>query len=74
MLSGVNVSMFMYGATGSGKSHLLEGRQDEKGLVGLVANQIFGQLEDKKYQNPTFNFEVRIRFMEIFDETVSDLL
>jgi hypothetical protein len=42
MLSGVNVSMFMYGATGSGKSHLLEGRQDEKGLVGLVASQIFG--------------------------------
>jgi hypothetical protein len=31
-------------------------------------------LEQKRNENPTFNFEVRIRFLEIFDETVHDLL
>ena len=74
VLEGVNVSIFNYGATGSGKTHTMEGKNDEKGLVYLVTQQIFKMLEEKRYTNPTYHFEARIRFLEIFDETVHDLL
>ena len=74
VLEGVNVSIFNYGATGSGKTHTMEGKNDEKGLVYLMTQQIFKMLEEKRYTNPTYHFEARIRFLEIFDETVHDLL
>ena len=37
-LEGVNVSIFNYGATGSGKTHTMEGKNDEKGIVTLISH------------------------------------
>jgi len=44
---GVNVSVFSFGATGSGKSHSMEGSRTDPGLVSLCADNIFTILEDK---------------------------
>jgi len=82
-IEGVNVSVFTFGATGSGKTHALEGNQTDPGLVSLVSDNIFSILEDKRYRqsgahpeagNSNFSYNVKIRYVEIVDEEIYDLL
>lgn len=51
MTEGVNVSVFHFGATGSGKTHSMEGTQTDPGLVQLLADNLFNILEDKRFRN-----------------------
>ena len=74
LVEGVNVSVFMYGATGTGKSHTAEGQGADTGFVTLIADNLFNVLEEKRYQVPSFQFGVKIRHMQILDEEVTDLL
>ena len=80
---GVNVSIFAFGATGSGKTHALEGNQTDPGIVSLIADNIFNILDDKRYRysgahpdarGTDFSFSIKIRFIEIIDEEIFDLL
>ena len=74
----------MFGATGSGKTHCMEGNKSDPGIISLLADNLFNILEDKRYRqnagaaggdtNPNFTFSVKIRFLEIVDEEVHDLL
>ena len=48
-VEGVNISIFMYGSTGSGKTHTLEGKNGDDGLVNLVSESLFNILEEKRY-------------------------
>lgn len=48
-MEGVNVSVFLYGATGSGKSHTMEGKGADVGIVALLADNLFNVLEEKRY-------------------------
>lgn len=50
LTEGVNVSVFMFGATGSGKSHCMEGNKSDPGLISLLADNLFNILEDKRYR------------------------
>ncbi len=45
------MSVFMFGATGSGKSHCMEGSQTDPGLVNMIADQLFNVMEDKRFRN-----------------------
>ena len=45
------MSVFMFGGTGSGKTHAMEGSQTDPGLVSLMADNLFNILEDKKFRN-----------------------
>ena len=72
--AGVNVSIFFYGATGSGKSHTFEGKNGDVGVVSIMQQNALDHLEKKKYQNSSHEYSVRIRFVEIIDEEVFDLL
>ena len=49
IVEGVNVSVFLYGATGSGKSHTMEGKGADVGLVPLMSDNLFNVLEEKRY-------------------------
>lgn len=51
LTEGVNVSVFMFGATGAGKSHCIEGNNTDAGLVTLLADNLFSILEDKRFRN-----------------------
>jgi hypothetical protein len=72
----------MFGGTGSGKTHAMEGSQTDPGLVSLVADNLFNILEDKRFRNGggagstggNFQFSIKIRYLEIIDEEVRDLL
>lgn len=83
LTEGVNVSVLMYGSTGSGKTHCMEGNKSDPGVVSLLADNLFNILEDKRYRQNAANtdanamsytFSVKIRFIEIVDEEVHDLL
>ena len=73
-MEGVNVSLFLYGSTGSGKTHTMQGQGADTGLVTLLADNLFNILDEKRYENPSFQFNVKIRFYEILDEEAQDLL
>lgn len=68
----------MFGGTGSGKTHAMEGSQTDPGLVSLMADNLFNILEDKRFRNGSgtgsFQFSIKIRYLEIIDEEVRDLL
>jgi len=49
LVEGVNVSVFSFGATGSGKTHCMEGSRTDPGLVSLISDNVFNVLEDKRY-------------------------
>lgn len=50
LTEGVNVSVFMFGATGSGKTHSMEGSKTDPGLVQLIADNLFNIMEDKRFR------------------------
>jgi len=54
LIEGVNVSVFLYGSTGSGKMHTMEGKGADSGLVQLISDNVFNVLEEKRYSNPSF--------------------
>jgi hypothetical protein len=75
LTEGVNVSVFLFGATGSGKTHSLEGSNTEPGLANLFADSLFNLLEDKRFKNGGgFQFQIKMKYVEILDEEVRDLL
>jgi len=47
---GVNVSVFSFGSTGSGKTHAMEGSKTDPGLVSLISDNLFNVLEEKRYR------------------------
>jgi len=54
LIEGVNVSLFIYGASGAGKAHTAEGKGADTGIVTLISDNLFNVLEEKRYSNPSF--------------------
>lgn len=79
-VQGYNVSFLANGTTGSGKSYLMEGDRKDPGLILLTGDLIFSFLEKKKIDQESsgrvksYNYSVRIRYCEIINEEVNDLL
>nr|KAG5699218.1 hypothetical protein BaRGS_012739 [Batillaria attramentaria] len=73
-LDGYNVCIFAYGQTGSGKTYTMEGEKDPEkmGMIPRAVQQIFmtaAELQDKGWQ-----YQFRSSFVEIYNETIRDLL
>jgi hypothetical protein len=83
VLEGVNVGIFAFGTTGTGKTYNIEGEGTNAGLVHHFTHGVFQQLEDKKYrlnggraegQSVSYNYSVKMRYVEVVDEDIKDLL
>ncbi|CAD5214983.1 unnamed protein product [Bursaphelenchus xylophilus] len=79
VLEGFNGTIFAYGQTGSGKTYTMNGPdiQDpiKKGLIPRCLEYLFDNLEQKKRTNSdTFSYEVTCSFVELYNETIYDLL
>ncbi|CAI5444067.1 unnamed protein product [Caenorhabditis angaria] len=74
--AGYNCSLFAYGQTGSGKSYSIVGFKNNKGIVPIVCEELFKQIQEKsgKKSNANASFEVFISMLEIYCEKVRDLL
>ncbi|KAK2437027.1 kinesin protein KIN-14N [Trifolium repens] len=74
-LDGYKVCIFAYGQTGSGKTYTMMGRPgapDLKGMIPLSLEQIFQTSQSLKDQGWNFNMQASV--LEIYNETIKDLL
>lgn len=69
-LDGYNVCIFAYGQTGSGKTYTMLNAND--GVIPSTINHIFSWTKDLKERGWRYN--VCCQFIEIYNETIADLL
>lgn len=88
VVHGVNLTIFTFGSKGSGKTFSLQGNENESGVLGLLVESLFGNLESKhgaiieemqklnvpEVEATTFTYSVRMKYVEIRDESIIDLL
>eukprot|EP01060_Flectonema_neradi_P009602 TRINITY_DN16840_c0_g1_i1.p1 TRINITY_DN16840_c0_g1~~TRINITY_DN16840_c0_g1_i1.p1 ORF type:complete len:978 (+),score=241.68 TRINITY_DN16840_c0_g1_i1:45-2936(+) len=78
--SGYNNCIFAYGQTGSGKTHTMMGGDngDDPGIIPRICTGLFDVINEKRDSEEAKHFElssrVEVRFMEIYNEHVKDLL
>ncbi|CAK68530.1 unnamed protein product (macronuclear) [Paramecium tetraurelia] len=68
LISGQNVTIFAYGATGSGKTHTMMGSQNQQGIIPRALNDLFVRLSKEQAA------QASLTFLEIYNETIRDLL
>lgn len=71
-LQGVNGTLLAYGQTGAGKTHSMIGGSDyrTRGIIPRALTQVFCYISER----PDLAFEVRVSFLELHNESFSDLL
>lgn len=69
---GYHCCLFAYGQTGSGKSYSIFGYGANKGIVPMVAEEIFARIT--KTQSEKCIYEVSFSMMEIYNEKIQDLI
>ncbi|KAL4062344.1 kinesin-domain-containing protein [Scleroderma citrinum] len=73
-VDGYNVCIFAYGQTGSGKSFTMEGGSTEAtmGMIPRAVNEVFRAAE--ALQDKGWEYKLEGQFLEIYNETINDLL
>ncbi|KAG2181061.1 hypothetical protein INT43_008643, partial [Umbelopsis isabellina] len=75
-LDGYNVCIFAYGQTGSGKTYTMEGSrgasEEESGMIPRTVRQIYRSAE--KLGEKNWTYEMEGQFLQIYNETIHDLL
>ncbi|XP_016014592.2 centromere-associated protein E isoform X2 [Rousettus aegyptiacus] len=69
-IQGYNGTVFAYGQTASGKTYTMMGSDDYLGVIPRAIHDIFQKI--KKF--PDREFLLRVSYMEIYNETITDLL
>eukprot|EP00392_Amoebophrya_sp_AT5.2_P000602 g603.t1 len=76
-VKGYNDTLFAYGQTGSGKTWSVIGGKDmnvDAGLLPRMVQHIFGMLEARTVAEPDWAFQVRVSYLEIYNDKLRDLL
>ncbi|GMI03416.1 hypothetical protein TrRE_jg4398 [Triparma retinervis] len=71
VLDGYNVCIFAYGQTGSGKTYTMEGPPENRGVNYKAIAEMF-KVEKEREEDVAYSF--RVSMLEIYNETVRDLL
>ncbi len=71
VLDGYNATVFAYGATGCGKTHTITGTVQQPGIIFLTMQELFEKIADRSDEKHT---EVSLSYLEIYNETIRDLL
>lgn len=71
VLDGYNATVFAYGATGCGKTHTITGTIQQPGVIFLTMQELFERISDRSEEKVT---EVSLSYLEIYNETIRDLL
>lgn len=71
ILDGYNATVFAYGATGCGKTHTILGSPQDPGVIFLTMKELFEKIEELSDEKL---FDVSLSFLEIYNETIRDLL
>ena len=71
VLDGYNATVFAYGATGCGKTHTILGTPEDPGVIFLTMKELYNRIEELK---DTKIIDVSLSYLEIYNETIRDLL
>lgn len=71
LMDGYNCSIFVYGATGAGKTHTMLGHDEEAGIVFLTVRELFERMDS---QNVERHFDIGVSYLEVYNELVMNLL
>ncbi|KAL2132688.1 hypothetical protein VTI74DRAFT_3527 [Chaetomium olivicolor] len=71
ILDGYNATVFAYGATGCGKTHTITGTAQQPGIIFLTMQELFEKIQERSDEKVT---EVTLSYLEIYNETIRDLL
>lgn len=71
VLEGYNATVFAYGATGCGKTHTITGTTQMPGIIFLTMQELFEKIADRQDEKHT---EITLSYLEIYNETIRDLL
>lgn len=71
VLDGYNATVFAYGATGCGKTHTITGTSQQPGVIFLTMLELFERIADRTGDKVT---EISLSYLEIYNETIRDLL
>ena len=73
-LDGYRVCIFAYGQTGSGKTHTMIGDKsaEQMGMIPRAVRQVFENAST--FEKDGWTFEFKASFIEIYNETIRDLL
>ncbi|KAH8596661.1 kinesin motor domain-containing protein [Bisporella sp. PMI_857] len=71
VLDGYNATVFAYGATGCGKTHTITGTAQQPGIIFLTMQELFEKIAERSDEKQT---EISLSYLEIYNETIRDLL
>jgi hypothetical protein len=71
VIGGYNGTVFAYGATGAGKTYTMMGSLNNPGIMSFTLQELFSQIGMK---HDGRKLEVKISFLEVYNETIIDLL
>lgn len=71
LMDGYNCSAFVYGSTGAGKTFIMLGNAQNLGLTYLTIEELFKQIQANSDKQ---NFDIRISYVEVYNEQVKNLL
>lgn len=71
VLDGFNGTVFAYGATGCGKTYTISGSPENPGIIFQAMQELFTRIENLK---DTKHFELTLSYLEIYNESIRDLL
>lgn len=71
-LDGYNICIFAYGQTGSGKTYTMDGIPTNPGVIPRTVDLLFDSI--KNYRNLGWEYEIKVTFLEIYNEVLYDLL
>ncbi|TVY83481.1 Kinesin-like protein [Lachnellula suecica] len=71
VMEGYNATVFAYGATGCGKTHTITGTAQQPGIIFLTMQELFEKITERSDEKHT---EVSLSYLEIYNETIRDLL
>ena len=68
-LQGYHGAIFAYGQTSTGKTYTMQGSAKSPGLIPLAVEDVFRHVHSSPRE-----FVLRVSYLEIYNETVNDLL
>ena len=60
-MQGINVTVFAYGQTSSGKTFTMRGNDKSLGLIPLSIQEVFGYIESDKERE----YEINVSYLEV---------
>ena len=72
-LNGINTTIFAYGNTGAGKTHTMQGTEQDYGIIPRAVQELLASMQRDTLQNKAV-YKMTISMLEIYNEKVYDLL